>query len=555
MSFHRVSLSNCLTHGIWAAVLLILVLDTRAADRPNILWITVEDMSPQLGCYGDKTVPTPNVDRLAAEGVRYTRAFSTYGVCAPNRSTLITGMYPTSIGAMHMRNWKRTAAIDKITDKALLAIPTYEAVPPPDVKCFTEYLRAAGYYCSNNSKEDYQFQAPVTAWDESSKEAHWHHRPTPNTPFFSVFNFEITHESKVFEQLTEQVTDPGDVVVPPYYPDTPTVRRDLARNYDNIAEMDRRVGRLLKELEDDGLMDDTIIFFFSDHGTGLPRAKRWVYDSGIHVPLIIRYPDKSNANTTNGELVSFVDFAPTMLSLLDIPIPQYFQGQPFLGARKATPRKYVFAFRDRMDPALERIRAVRDVRFKYIRNYRPDLPYIGFIPYRDQMAMMQEINQLTAEKKLSTNQWQFTARRKPLEELYDTETDPNEIHNLASDPGHFDKLFELRGIHEAFYRLYGDMGELAETNLVRQLWPPDGIQPTTVIPVLGIVEEGTKTTVTLEAQTPGASLAYRIGDESSWRLYTGPVELPKGERIEAVAHRIGFKQSATVKFPMTTATE
>ncbi|HAV62605.1 MAG TPA: sulfatase [Verrucomicrobiales bacterium] len=517
-----------------------------AVARPNILWITVEDMSPQLGCYGDRTVPTPNVDRLAAEGVRFTRAFSTYGVCAPSRASLITGMYPTSIGAMHMRTMKRTAALDAITDPELLAIPVYEAVPPPQVKCFPEYLRAAGYYCSNNAKEDYQFIAPVTAWNESGSDAHWKNRPTPETPFFAVFNFEITHESRVFEQVSPQVVDPATVTVPPYYPDTELVRRDIARNYDNIAEMDRQVGELLKELEAEGLMEKTIIFFFSDHGSGLPRAKRWVYDSGIHVPLIIRFPGQREAGTTNGDLVSFVDFAPTMLSLLDLPIPDHLQGQAFLGARKATPRRYVFAFRDRMDPAAERIRAVRDQRFKYVRNYRPELPYLGFVPYRDRMELMQEILRLSSAGELGPDQWQFTAKRKPLEELYDTASDPHEIRNLAGDPVHFEKLAELREIHEAFHKRYGDLGELSETNLIRKLWPPAGIQPETLPPLLSVVESRGGVEVRLEPQTPGASLAWRTGTTNGWQLYHQPIQVEKGVEIRALAHRIGFKPSTEV---------
>ncbi len=548
MSFFRFKWLARLAGLACGLLMLGLMVSANAADKPNILWITVEDMGPQLGCYGDGTVPTPNVDRLAGEGVRFTRAFSVSGVCAPSRAALITGMYPTSIGAMHMRTMERTAAIDKVTDRDLIAIPTYEAVPPPDVKCFSEYLRMAGYYCSNNSKEDYQFVAPITAWDSSGKDAHWKNRPTPETPFFAVFNFAVTHESSVFEPSSDQLADPATVPVPPYYPDTPIVRRDIARNYDNIAEMDRQVGRLLKELADGGLLDKTIIFFFSDNGSGLPRAKRWVYDSGIRVPLIVRYPDKREANTVNGDLVSFVDFAPTVLSLLELAIPDYMQGQAFLGPQKKTPRKYVFAFRDRMDPAVERIRAVRDARFEYVRNYRPELPYVGSIPYRDQMGLMQEINKLNAEGKLGPDQWQFWAKQKPLEELYDTEADPFEIQNIASDPQYLAKLGELREIHHAFYKRYGDLGEFQETELVKKLWPPDGVQPTTVKPVIGVATDGGQTTVTLDPQTPGASIAYRIGKEGRWLVYRGPIKLKKGETLTARAHRIGFKPSEDISY-------
>lgn len=509
---------------------------------PNILWITVEDMSPRLGCYGDTTVPTPNVDRLAAEGVRYTNAYGVYGVCAPNRHTIIMGMYPTSTGAMAMRTWKRTASLAMVKDPELLAIPTYEATPPPDAKCFTESLRSAGYYCTNNVKTDYQFLDPITAWDESSREAHWRNRPTPETPFFSVFNFTVTHESGTFKQRSPIVVDPAKVVLPPYYPDTPIVRRDVARHYDNIAAMDRQIGKILLQLEEDGLREKTIVFYFSDHGDGLPRMKRWVYDSGIRVPFIVRHPDGRGAGAVNGDLVSFIDFAPTVLSLAGVRIPSHMEGFAFLGAKKAAPRRYIHACRDRMDPAAERVRAVRDARFKYVRNYRPDLPYIGFIPYRDQAGVMQEIHRLMKAEELGPQQWQFWAKKKPLEELYDTRADPHEIRNLASIPRYAEKLAELREAHEAWRAKYGDLGDLPETELIKKLWPPDGKQPVTQTPRVRI--EGTQVAVT--CATEGASIAYRVDGKGRWLLYTGPFKAKRSSAVEAQAIRLGWKKSGTI---------
>lgn len=509
----------------------------------NIVWITVEDMSARLGCYGDSTVATPNIDRIAAEGVRYTRAFGVYGVCAPNRHCLILGMYPTSTGAMAMRTWKRTSALSMITDPQLLAIPTYEATPPPAAKCFTEYLRAAGYYCTNNQKTDYQFQPPVTAWDESSARAHWRNRPDPEQPFFAVFNHTGTHESKTFEQTAPQVTDPAKVPVPPYYADVPVVRRDLARQYDNIAAVDGQIGKLLDELHQDGLLDETVVFFFSDHGDGLPRMKRWVYDSGIHVPLLVRFPAGRAAGTTNGELVSFVDFAPTVLSLAGLSIPAHMQGQAFLGPSRARPRRYIFAARDRMDPAPETIRAVRDQRFKYVRNYRPELPYIGYIPYRDRSELMQEMLKLTREEKLGPDQWQFWSKSKPLEELYDTESDPHEIHNLAADPAHFEKLNELRDAHQRWKTETKDLGHIPETELIKRLWPPEGRQPTTALPEIQIAQASDSRQVSLTCASPGASIAYRLGAEKRWRLYDKPFAVASGTKVTAMANRLGWKHS------------
>jgi len=515
-----------------------------ASSRPNILWITCEDMSPRLSCYGDDTVETPRLDQLAAESIRYTRCFGTYGVCAPNRHTLIMGMYPCTTGAMAMRTWKRTSALHMIEDPELLSIPVYEATPPADAKCFTEYLRVAGYYCSNNHKTDYQFRTPITAWDDSSRQAHWRNRPSDDMPFFSVFNFTITHESKTFKQTSPQVVDPDAIDLPPYYPDTPIVRRDLARHYDNIIALDEKVGNVLDELAADGLADNTIVFFFSDHGDGLPRAKRWVYDSGIHVPLLVRFPDERQAGSTCDDLVSFLDFAPTILSLTDVELPTHFQGTPFLDNEAAPKREFIVAFRDRMDPAPERIRAIRGKRYKYVRNYRPDLPYIGFIPYRDQAGIMQEIHRLKNAGELEEDQWQFAKEAKPLEEFYDTRNDPHEIHNLAGDPEYIAEMARHREVLENTLDHFGDLGELSESELIKRLWPPDGKQPTTAEPVI----QQSQGQIEIRCSTEGASIAYRLDDENRWRLYTRPFEVPDAQRVEARAIRYGWKSSETAEF-------
>ncbi|UCD50502.1 MAG: sulfatase, partial [Phycisphaerales bacterium] len=446
-------------------------LSQRKKSRPNILWITCEDLSPRLGCYGDKTVPTPNLDRLAREGVRYTHAFATTGVCAPSRHALITGMYPTSTYALQMRNHSRTSAIDEIKDPATRAYattrPLYEAMPPAEVRCLTEYLRLAGYYCSNNVKEDYQFRAPVTAWDESSRQAHWRKR-APGQPFFAVFNHTVTHESGVFaDGRSPKVVDPEMVPVPPYYPDTPVVRADLTKHYDNIAVLDAQVGKLLDELEADGLLDETVIFFFGDHGDGLPRSKRWVYDSGTRVPLLVRHPDGKGAGTVSDRLVSFVDFGPTVLSLAGVAVPDHVHGVPFLGDQAGEPRKCVYFHRDRNGENRETIRAVRDQRFRYVRNFRPDEPYIKPLAYRDRQAIMQEINRAIERGTLNEDQWQFSAQAKPLEEFYDTQADPFEIHNLASEPRHYARMAQMRQALDAWIIECHDPLDMPEDELVR----------------------------------------------------------------------------------------
>ncbi len=519
--------------------------DGKTISAPNILWITCEDMSPRLGAFGDSLARTPNIDQLAREGVRYTNVYSVSGVCAPSRAALITGLYPTSFGAMHMRTQSRTAAIDQVTDPEALEIPVYEAVPPPEVRCLPEFLRMAGYYCTNNVKTDYQFKSPLSAWDENSDTAHWRNRPDKNTPFFSVFNFTETHESRIWINAGLPLnTDPEKLSLPPYYPETKAVREDLARMYDNIARMDEKVGLLLAQLKEDGLLENTIVFFFSDHGDGTPRAKRWLYDSGIKVPLIIRFPFQERAGSINDRLISFVDFAPTVLSLAGLDLPGYLHGQPFEGIEEAAPRSYVYAAKDRMDPALDRARAVKDKRFKYIRNYEPEKPFVQFIPYRDNMAMMKEMLELNRKGRLDSIQSLWFRSVKPVEELYDTWVDPHEVNNLADRQDFEGVLSRLRGAHENWKNEFGDLGGIPEKDLVKMLWGEEGVQPATQQVQSRIVGDS----LYLSCSTPGASIVYktlRIEQQKPgyWFLYTDPIYTGGVEKVIARANRIGFAHS------------
>lgn len=433
--------------------------ELEASDLPNILWISCEDMSPNLGCFGDNYSTTPNLDALAAKGVRYTQAFATSGVCAPSRSCIITGVFPSSLGSQFMR---------------------CKATLPDFVKCFPEYLREAGYYCTNNSKTDYNFDHPKSAWDESSNKAHWRNRPD-GKPFFSVFNIVVTHESQIrlrgdaFQKITqrlksEQRHDPAKVTLPPIYPDTPEARRDWANYLDCITTMDAMAGDLLRQLNEDGLADDTIVWFFSDHGVGLPRAKRWLYDSSLHVPLIIHFPPKfqrraigNKPGETDERQVSFVDFAPTVLSLAGVKIPDHMQGQAFLGGQAASsPRLYVHGIRDRMDERYDMIRCVRDRRFKYIRNYMPSVPYDQFLNYAEQGPTLQSMRRLHREGTLTPAVARFFALSKPPEELYDAKADPWELRNLADDPSYAPFLQRFRQEHLRWQDATLDLGLLPE---------------------------------------------------------------------------------------------
>ncbi|MEL7161342.1 MAG: sulfatase, partial [Bacteroidota bacterium] len=487
------------------------------------------------------------LDRLASQSVRFERAFAPYGVCAPARHAIITGQYPPTNGAGAMRTWKRTSAIKDITDPELLAIPVYEATPPnPDVRCFPQFLRAAGYYCTNNAKEDYQFRSFPSIWDESSRRAHYSNR-MPSQPFFAVFNQEVTHESRVHKTTSPRVTDPATVPLPPYYPDTDTVRRDVARHYDNIVALDAWVGQMLAELEASGEADNTIVFFYGDHGDGLPRHKRWVYDSGTRVPLLVRWPDGQGAGMVDTQLVSFVDFAPSLLALAGLPLPDYLEGQDFLSENRPPARTHVFAFRDRMDPAPETIRAVRDHRYQYVRNYRPELPYLGYLPYRDRVAMMADIHRGIEDGTLGAEQWQFWAKTKPLEELYDTETDPHQVRNLAADPAHFTKLAELRKALADFQARHTDLNLLPDAEVVARLWGADGKQPVTEVPELGPVLNlhGRIATFLMK---PGTSIIWRPVGETRWRLFGAGGIHEKYGSFEAQAWRIGWQASAVVTF-------
>jgi uncharacterized sulfatase len=442
-----------LTQGAWPLIA------ARAAisARPNILWISCEDTGPQLGCYGDPHAATPTLDRLAAQGVRYTRAHTVAGVCAPSRSGIITGMYPSTLGSHYMR-----CRIEL----------------PESVRCFPEYLRQAGYYCSNNSKTDYNFSPPPAAWDESSGKAHWRQRAR-NQPFFSVFNILCTHESQVrlrgpaYAKATARLK-PGDrrdaarLPLPPYYPGTPESRRDWANYYELVTAMDYQAGDRLRELEQDGLLEDTIVFFWGDHGVGLPRAKRWLYEASTHVPLIVRIPEKFRAagqgapGAADARLVSFIDLAPTVLNLAGVEVPPHMQGRAFLGPNLPAPRRYVFGARDRMDERYDTIRAVSDGRYRYIRNFEPYTPWTQPLNYAEQGNILKEMRRLRGEGKLAGPALEFMADRKPVEELYDVREDPWCIRNLAGVKAHRGAEARLRKALDDWMFETRDLGLIPE---------------------------------------------------------------------------------------------
>ncbi len=402
----------------------------QGALRPNILWITSEDNSPLLGCYGDEQAHTPNLDTLAAEGVRYRNAFANAPVCSAARSTLITGMYACSVGIHNHRSRVRI---------------------PDSFEPYPVYMRQAGYYCTNNSKTDYNFvrEKGAKIWDESSGKAHYKNR-APDQPFFAIFNIGASHEGQLGHQTVERRRRQGvlpakpriapqDVKLPPYHPDTPVIRRDWSVYYDNVTLMDKEVGRLLDELDQAGLGDDTIVFYYSDHGGALPRGKRNIHDSGTRVPLIIRFPKKWSRLAPTGrggwieDPVSFVDFPPTVFSLMGIDIPRHFQGGAFLGRQATKLRDHAYLFRGRMDERYDTVRAVRDRRYRYVRNYSPHRPWGQqyFYPFRvmPSMGSWYQAYRKGQCNPVQSRYWQA----KPSEEFYDIKADPHEVKNLVGD--------------------------------------------------------------------------------------------------------------------------
>jgi N-sulfoglucosamine sulfohydrolase len=535
---------------------------SRPPSRPNIVWISNEDMSPHIGAYGDALARTPVLDRLARESLRYTHAFATAPVCAPSRAAIITGMHQNAIGAQHMRT----------TEDRVPELPgPYLAVPPFYVKAFPEYLRAAGYYTSNRAKTDYQFGEPFTIWDDLGPDAHWRRRPDPDQPFFSVFNLMVTHESQIFPSSPARkgkplVTDPAAIAVPPYYPDTPLVRQELARMYDNIADMDRQVGEILGQLEADGLAGNTVVFYWSDHGDGVPRAKRSLYDSGLRVPLMIRWPNMTptNVSSVNDQLVSLIDLAPTVLAIAGVETPTHLQGRVLVGPKAAPAPEFVFGARDRMDTEYDMMRSARDARFLYIRNFAPDLPYAGHITYRNQSAIMQEWFRLQAERALSGPPSLWMRPHRPAEELFDTTADPHQIRNLAEDVAHRQTLERMRQAVTGWMTRIGDQGLVNEPEMIQRMWP-GGVQPETAQPYIVLrrtadvqVRQASMTVdgpteVVIYVPTQGASIGYTTDDGPSpkWRLYTGPILVDAPMTVRAKAIRYGYKESAEARTVFT----
>lgn len=439
------------------------LLQAEDQTRPSFLFFIADDMSPNLGCYGDPDAKTPNLDAFAASSIRYTRAFSAAGVCATSRSALITGMHPSSLGTQHMRS------------KIKL---------PDDIRPFPVALREAGYFCVNRGKEDFNFDTKADVWDAKQwRQADWTRR-AEGQPFFAVYNYLDTHESRLWEGsetvLVDQTKlqddqrhDPDKVTLPKWLPDDARVRKEWARYQDLVSLMDDQyIGPMLRHLEKTGVADDTIVFFFSDHGAPFPRAKQWITEAGTRVPLLIHFPEKwkhlapSGPGTTSDQLVSLMDLGPSILSLAGIDVPDSTDGRAFLGEGAALPRETLVFTRDRMDERVDFIRTMRDKRYRYTRNFLPLVPAFPWLTYMEKLESSKEFRRLQEtgnEGRFST----FLARTKPGEELYDLEADPDEFTNLATDSAHGEALKRLRDELSRWTLETRDSGFLPEQQLMK----------------------------------------------------------------------------------------
>lgn len=507
---------------------------------PNILWIVCEDQSPDFfPMYGDSTVRLPNLEKLASQGVTYVNAYSPAPVCAPARSALITGMYPTSLGTHNMRTHKAWSP----ENEPSIGIPSYSPIVPDGVRAFTEYLRMEGYYCTNNAKEDYNFARNEAFWDASGKEAHWRNRPE-GMPFFAVFNYEITHESQLWKQSdSEFFVDPAELNIPPYFPDDSVVRHDMAVNYSNLVRLDRQVGALLDQLRDDSLMDQTVIFFYGDHGGPFPRHKRSLYETGIKVPLTVRFPDGRREGERDSTFVSFIDFGPTALSLAGISPPETMQGRPFLGEYAVDMPSHIFAASDRFDEKYDRKRSVRSGNWKYIRNFYPEKPYDIGVSYRLNIPMMRRWLALDSLGRLGDDDARWMAKHKPDEELYDLSKDPYELDNLAETTSVAGILERLRGELDQWMAKTNDLGQFDEQTLIDR-WLVNGRQPQLDEPEVS----SSNNEIVIQNVRKDATILWRKQGTEDWTIYNSSLPGEMKGNGETKAVRIGYMASNPVTF-------
>ncbi len=504
---------------------------------PNIVWLVAEDQSPEFfPVYGDSTVKLPIIESLAKDAIVFNNAYTPAPVCAPARSAIITGLYPTTLGTHNMRTYNSY----KKENEPTIGIPSYSPIVPKGVKMFPQYLRKIGYYTSNNSKEDYNFKKTDGVWDDSSSNAHWKNRAA-GQPFFAVFNFGISHESQIWEQADNDIlVDQKLVQIPPYFPDTYEIRKDIAVNYSNLIRLDKKIGKIINELKQEGLYEKSIIFFYSDHGGPFPRHKRSLYETGIKVPLVIKFPYSKYGGTENNNFISFIDYAPSILSLAGIKPPDVMQGKAQFGKFKVNDKvPYIFAASDRFDEKVDRLRAVRYNNFKYIRNFNPKISNAIPVSYREQMPMMRELNKLWKENLLVRDHSLWFKTPKPKEELYDLNKDPYELKNLAGEFYLKDTLFFLREVLDQWIINTNDLGEYSEKELIEK-W----IKGTKSKKLKSVSFEKEYGKIILKHFDSGSTILWKRNKDSIWNIYSKPISYSKPVITKAV--RIGYQDSDQV---------
>ena len=443
----------------------------------NVVWIVVEDQSQYFfPTYGNDEISLPNLESLADESLVFENMYATYPVCAPARSSIITGMYPSSIGTHNMRAHNGNREVRGMKNdfnpcsesESILDIPYYSSNLAEQIPSFPEILRENKYYTTNNSKRDYNFKISENVWDESSNNADWSNR-SPNQPFFSVFNFAITHESSIWRRDSDKLlVNPDELYIPPFFPNDSLTRHSYAVNYSNLILVDRQIGNLIERLKNDNLYDSSYIFFYSDHGGPFPRHKRSLKDTGVKVPFYVKQPKNLREKTNTDQLLSFVDLAPTVLSILNLEIPSVYQGLAFLGSQKSKKsREFVFTASDRFDEEYDRVRSIRTKKYKYVKNYNLEKSHALDLCYRNQMPLMRHLNNLLLQNKL--NEFQSLWFREPRysEELYDLENDPFEVNNLSTNDNYENELIYHRNLMNNWMKEIDDLGGIPEKELIK----------------------------------------------------------------------------------------
>ena len=498
----------------------------KTQNKPNILWLVCEDQSLFFSCYYDSVAKTPHLNDLSSDGIVYDNFFAVSPVCSPSRSSIITGMYPTTIGTQHMRAYKKNK--DSINRKTNL--PIYSAVPKRKVQFFTENLRKMGYFCTNNSKEDYNMEMSPLAWDESNKNAHWRNRQE-NQPFFSVFNFNITHESRIWiNHKKHSSNDIDKVILPPFFPKIKSIKNDFVTNYKNIEKLDEQVGEIINQLKEDNLYENTIIFFFSDHGGPFPRYKRSIYDTGLKCPLIIKWVEAKEEDR-NDQMISFIDLAPTILELTKTESNHKMEGVSFYNQNK---RDYIFASTDRFDEYTDKRRCIRSKEFKLIINNDTNSSVMKPVSYRQKMKTMGILDSLNVLKKNTSSMKNWYKKTKPKYELYDIVNDPYELVNLYNNKDYEVVFYDLKKKLNDWID-NSDYGNMTESKMIKEMWQ-NGKKPELKEPYILSKKNGFQ----IISNNENSSVGWRSQTNRKWNIYKNQEIISKVDNFEILVFKPGY---------------